>query len=237
MSERFYLPVSLETPAVELTGAEAHHLKDVLRLEVGDRVVLFDGRGTEAQARIASIGKRAVSLEVLDVRSVPAVAPPVALATAIPKGDRFRFLVEKAAELGVSRLVPLATERSVVHPRDFKLDKMRQTVIAATKQSGRAHLMQIDALLSWKDFLASIPPEHCLLVADPLGLPLPDAVLQAPRRPTIAVVGPEGGLTRDEIQAAVDAGALRVGLGDHVLRIETAAIALCTLLLLPRAAS
>ena len=234
MPERFYAPVSFDPPSVELSGPEARHLKDVLRLGVGREVMLFDGRGMEARAEIASVGKRTVALSILEVRAAASDdRQPVILATAVPKGDRFRFLVEKATELGVDVLVPLSTERSVVVPRDVKLDKMRHTVIAASKQCGRARLMEVDRLRTWKEFLDEDCEGRRILIAHPSGRAASSGLpaLDGPS-PTIAVIGPEGGLTRDEIDAAVAAGADVVSLGSNILRVETAAIVLCTLLLL-----
>src|SRR5690606_38633593 len=140
----FYLPESLDRPELTLTGSEAHHLSHVLRLGPGAIVTLFDGEGNEAVAEVISTGKRDVRLKQHSFANrFDPTDVSITLAVAPPKGDRFRWMVEKATELGVARLVPLLTTRTIVDPRESKLDKLRQTVIAACKQCGRSRLMEI----------------------------------------------------------------------------------------------
>jgi len=227
MVYRFYAPVPLDEPRVELTGAEAQHLLRVLRLKVGDDVALFDGGGHESQAEIAAVTRNSAELRLVsDWTSESAALPQVILATAVPKGDRFRWLVEKATELGVRRLVPLITERSVVDPGAGKLEKMQQTVIAACKQCGRNTLMEIAQPTDWEAFASSELAERTFFVAHPDGT----ASTQEPSvdengQCVVMAVGPEGGWTEAEIDLARQSGARLIGLGDHMLRIETAAVA------------
>jgi 16S rRNA (uracil1498-N3)-methyltransferase len=227
MADRFYTPHSFEGPTVELDGPEAHHLMHVLRKAVGQEVLLFDGRGTEATAKIVSLAKKTVELRVLSRTQSPEEAHvPVILGTAVPKGDRAGWLVEKVTELGVDRLVPLETARSIVHPGAGKLEKMRQTVIAACKQSGRSRLLQVDPTLTWNEFIAREFPERTVLVADPAGAPIEGAIKpNALDSAIVLAIGPEGGFTDEEITSAVEAGARLISLGPRILRIETAAVA------------
>ena len=156
------------------------------------------------------------------------------LATAVPKADRFRWLVEKTTELGVSRLIPLHTARSVTEPGATKLDKMRATVIEVCKQCGRNRLMAIDPLTDWPSFVATVAPTARLLVADPGGTAQASLCEAKPgQRPLILAIGPEGGLTDIEVIQAGDAGGRCISLGSRILRTETAAIALASLCLLP----
>ena len=213
---------------VVLDGPEARHLSSVLRLGPGDAVELYDGRGSWAVSEIIGSGRREIELAILESGQDPVVSgPELVMATAIPKGDRVRSLVEKLTELGVDRLVPLKTRHSVVHPRDGKLKKMQQSVIAACKQCGRNRLMRIEGLTEWCDLLAT---ENQTLVIAQRGAAIvgqPDAVLPGIATGSLVLcVGPEGGWSDDELIAAEVAGATRVGLGPHVLRIETAAVAL-----------
>src|SRR5262249_32829881 len=120
MSKRFYLPSISAEPTARLGGGEAHHLSRVLRLQPGDLVTLFDGQGSEAQARIDCIDGENVELSIQSRTTDDSPGRLVTLATAVPKGERFDWLVEKAVELGVHRLIPLVTERSVVKPGDGK---------------------------------------------------------------------------------------------------------------------
>ena len=233
MSRRFYLPSELNVAAVELAGSEAHHLLHVLRCQVGEKVCLFDGNGTEATARIAAVTKRTAELEIVATRSPEGPEhTQLILATAVPKGERFRWLVEKSTELGVNRLIPLQTSRHVVDPGSGKLEKMRQTVIAACKQCGRNRLMRIGEATPWSTFLENECRDQPVFVAHSDGQPSHEAV-----RPTgsatatsiVLAVGPEGGFTDAEIDEAVQLGATLVSLGPRILRIETAALAMATL--------
>jgi 16S rRNA (uracil1498-N3)-methyltransferase len=235
MSDRFYAPVSFDEPVLTLTGSEAHHMHNVLRLKQGQEVMLFDGAGTEATAEIVSTSKRSVELRILEKTSTPPGAKrSVILGTAVPKGDRFRWLVEKATELGVTRLVPLITERSVVEPGSGKLEKMKQTVIAACKQSGRNRLMAIDEPTDWNRFIDQESQSGLLFVAHPTGAkPATATSSDSEKQPIILAVGPEGGLTETEISTAVNAKAKLISLGPNILRIETAAVALAAIFSIP----
>lgn len=234
MADRFYAPISFDQPTVELAGSEAHHMQRVMRLKVGEQVILFDGNGIEATAEITTLSKRVVGLRILQKRTTPPLSQsPIILATAVPKGDRFRSLVEKVTELGVTRLIPLLTERSVVAPGSGKLDKVKQTMIAACKQSGRNTLMEIDEPIDWKEFLDQQSQAGSLFVAHPSG-ESPEKVIvdQTKDQPVILVIGPEGGFSDAEIEQATEAGAKLISLGANILRVETAAVALAALCVL-----
>jgi len=206
-----------------LDGPEAHHLSHVLRLSAGDTVELFNGRGRAAAAVVTTVSKRTTDLQITAVRNAPPLSPRIVLAVAVPKGERFDWLVEKAAELGVARLIPLLTVRGTVDPRDSKLDRLRQVVIAACKQSRNDWAMEIAAPIAWTELLARLLPDSTLLVADPAGQPL-SASESTTSAETIIAIGPEGGWTPDELAAGQKAGGRLVSLGPTILRIETAAI-------------
>ena len=226
MTERFYAESLIEGKLVELSPAESHHLAHVLRKKVGDEVQLFDGRGALATAEIKTVGRKTVQLSLLgDVQQHAKQGPEITLATAVPKGVRFRWLVEKATELGVSSLVPLVTQYSVVRPSEGKLEKMRQTVIAAAKQSQALHLMEIHPPQSWDEFLASRSSGQSLFVAHPGGQSLLQAAFQRGHMNSVIIsFGPEGGFTEAEIHEAEQVGGTSISLGEQILRIETAAI-------------
>ncbi|WP_010582979.1 16S rRNA (uracil(1498)-N(3))-methyltransferase [Schlesneria paludicola] len=234
MTHRFYCSDLSELGSVRLVETEAHHLVHVLRHDVGDQVELFDGRGLAAICRITAVRKRDADLEILTSRRDPVPLTLLTLATGVPKGDRFEWLIEKATELGVARVIPLTTTRSVVDPRDSKLDKLRQTVITACKQSGQNHLMEITPVVAWTEFLRDHDPAAELLIAHPrgadVGLVSEDA--KSSSRAIIAAIGPEGGFSDDEVQSAVTHGAKIIRLGPRILRIETAALALAAKILL-----
>ncbi|HEX5102258.1 MAG TPA: RsmE family RNA methyltransferase, partial [Pirellulaceae bacterium] len=132
MSERFYVEPPIDLPHVTLTGDEFRHLAAVMRARPGDEVTLFDGSGAEFAARIVHIGKREARLEIIERREVSRELPlELTLAVALPKGERQKWLVEKLTELGVTRLVPLVTERGVAQPTIGAVDRLRRSVIEA----------------------------------------------------------------------------------------------------------
>ena len=237
MPRRFFVPNLGASGPVRLSGEESRHLARVLRGEVGDIVFVFDGRGNEAMARIDSIGKDDVELSVLE-RYVAdsASAGQVQLAVAVPKGDRFAWLVEKATEVGVDRLIPLITRRSVVEPGAGKLDRMRRSIIEASKQCGRSRLMELADTTPFEQALAGRSPGAMVLIADPGGAPWLDflRIGADSQRDLLLIVGPEGGLTDEELATARSAGGRCVSLGPHILRIETAAILLAGMILCTR---
>jgi 16S rRNA (uracil1498-N3)-methyltransferase len=234
MTARYYAPQLSDTETYVLEGSEFHHLAHVMRAAPGDRIVLFDGRGEVAEAQIVALSKAGATLTILSHRHEDEAGPTVVLATAVPKSDRFRWLVEKATELGVNRLIPLQTARSVTEPGATKLDKMRAAVVEACKQSGRNWLMTVDPLTEWSTFLAAAPLLGRLLIADPGG-PVRASLceLKPSDRTLVLVIGPEGGFTDTELIQAVDAGGRCISLGSSILRTETAAISLAALCLLP----
>jgi 16S rRNA (uracil1498-N3)-methyltransferase len=229
MSERFFLAVAPRGPTASLVGDEARHLARVLRAKVGETVRVFDGSGTEWPARIDSIGRDRVDL----ILGEPFVQTETSgrsltLAVALPKGDRQKWMVEKLTELGVARLVPLVTSRGVAEATPAAIERLKRSVIEACKQCGRSTLLEIAEPRPLAACVAEKPPGSPGLVADPGGIPVADAVYSASAKQgadMIALVGPEGGFTDEEFAAAVEAGFTAVSLGRHVLRIETAAIA------------
>ena len=233
MPRRFYVPGGwVTTGSVELSTEESHHLVHVLRAEPGDQFELFDGRGRRALARVEAAVATAARLSIVEeIASEGAVShSPLWIATAVPKGDRFDWLVEKATELGVDRLIPLVTRRSVVEPRETKLERLRAVIVAACKQSGRARLMELAPLCPWRSLLTEVVPGTEACLAHPEGEPLAAAWSAGEaRRPRLVLVGPEGGFTPDELIEAQAAGAKIVRLGTTILRTETAVLAVAAL--------
>ncbi len=223
MEKRFYCATLPEHGNVLLDGPEAHHLAKVMRLPPGETVALFDGAGLVATAEIVTVGKRDVALTVRQSERTPLPSPRLVIATAVPKGDRFDWLVEKATELGVAQLIPLRTARGVVDPRETKLDRLRQVIIEACKQSRRAWKMELSPVMEFSELLRQPGP---ILIADPSGQPLTEVEQSTSSRTTTTMaIGPEGGWTDEELSSARTAGATIISLGESILRIETAAIA------------
>ncbi len=229
MPRRFFSSVDVSADHLELGGREAHHLQRVLRMQPGELVWLFDGRGQEVLAEISSIERDLVRLRVQERKQTStATTFPVTIATGVPKGDRFRWLIEKATELGVQRIVPLITQRSIVDPGQGKLDKLRQTIVEACKQCGRTHLMELTEPLAWRDCVSEEFPGRQVWIAHPGGEPVAWSEF-VPLQPSLFLIGPEGGFSDQEISEAVAAGARLLTLGPRILRIETAVAAIATL--------
>jgi 16S rRNA (uracil1498-N3)-methyltransferase len=222
MSERFHVNCPLAAGLVTLRGPEAHHLAVVCRVRRDDPVTLFNGDGLEYPGRVVEATKKDVTVEVLRAESPQRERPlELRVAAPLPKGDRAQFLVEKLTELGVTRFSVLSTARSVVSPREAKMEKLQRYVIEASKQCGRNVLMAIDPPRPWEEFLADESLPAVRLLAHPGGEGAIEAGVAA-----AAAVGPEGGFTDEEVALALAAGWRSVGLGLTVLRVETAALAL-----------
>ena len=231
--DRFFHPAGFARPDLSLDEAESHHAARVLRKQPGDPLELFDGRGQSALAEITRVKKDRVDVRVVELREpVVRFLPLIRLAVAPPKGDRFRWLVEKATELGVDQLTPLLTERTVVEPGAGKLDKLQAAVVAACKQSGRDWVMEVVENTPLAKCLGcdsvSAPP-RTVLIGDPHGELFQPEMLPIGSGEMLLLIGPEGGWTDTELEAATEAGAKRVRIADQVLRTETAAIQLAGL--------
>jgi 16S rRNA (uracil1498-N3)-methyltransferase len=229
MSERYFVDSPITSDRAVLTGAEAHHLLHVMRAARGSGVTLFDGTGWEFEAVVESAMRTEVDLSIVARQQVDREATTaLTLGVALPKGERQKWLVEKATELGVARLVPLVTERAVVQPGDNALQRLRRAVVEASKQCGRNRLMEIATPQPWNEFLAANNQVACRLVAHPSAKEPLSSYVQAS---IVAAVGPEGGFADDEIARAASQGWQSIGLGPRTLRVETAAIALAARLI------
>jgi 16S rRNA (uracil1498-N3)-methyltransferase len=206
---------------ISLDENEAHHLR-VRRAKDGDLVEVLDGAGLRGAGRLFQDGKR-WSVELHRVEREPAPAE-MTLAVAAGDRDRFAWMLEKAVELGVTRVVPLSTARTAGVAsglREAHLDRLRRLALQATKQCGTAWTLHLEDPLSFDYFLRR-PLEGAGWVADASGTSPPPAL---DRKPLTVVVGPEGGLTEAELSSLVSAGFRKIVLGAFTLRFETAAIA------------
>ena len=234
---RFYIPPeNWNLDNLQLGADESHQCLDVLRLKVGDRVVVFNGAGVEATAEIFAIGRDRVEMRHLQHAKSQPLACKITLAQAIPKGKNMELIVQKATELGVAAIVPLLSDRTVVQVDDGdsakKQQKWQAVAVEAAKQCGQNWLPTVEKPQSPKEFFHTNPRFDLLLIASLQ----PDArhlkqvlketkeMLGKPVSSALVLIGPEGDFTPAEISLAKGHGCLPITLGPIVLRTETAAI-------------
>ncbi|MCL6699292.1 16S rRNA (uracil(1498)-N(3))-methyltransferase [Sphingomonas sp. NSE70-1] len=220
---RLYVETPLEAGArVNLDAAQANYLGNVMRLKEGDRLLVFDGMSGEWLAEIAEAGKKRMTLSVTEPTRPQEAAPDLWLAFAPVKKGRVDWLVEKAVELGVARLLPVVTQRTIVDK--LNLDRMRAHIIEAAEQCGRTALADIDEPVRLDAFLKQRDTGRTLYFADETGGEQAAVTFKA--GPALILTGPEGGFTSEEAATIRSArNTTAVSLGPRILRAETAALA------------
>ncbi len=219
---------------VTLSGSAANHVMRVLRVRVGEELTLFNGSGGEFAARVEAFTGSTVTVLVGEERAVERESPlSLTLAQGVSRGERMDLVMQKATELGVTGLVPVLTERSVVRldaaQAERKLAHWRAITIAACEQSGRNRPPGVVLPVPLGDFLRSdLKSDTRLLLSPAAALRITD--VPRPAHSVTVLIGPEGGLTQEEQERAMASGFVGVRLGPRVLRTETAAIAALTLL-------
>jgi 16S rRNA (uracil1498-N3)-methyltransferase len=227
-------------------GSAANHITRVLRLRSGDALTVFDGSGGEFGARIEEFRKDSVVVTVEEHRPLDRESPlSLTLAQGISRGERMDWVIQKATEIGTSRIVPLFTKRSMVRldekQAERKLQHWRAIAIAACEQCGRNKLPELATPIDFFDVLPADSPGATRILLSPTGdlriedLPDIGRDVDPGVRPGISnritvLIGPEGGLEDVEQEAALAAGFKAVRLGPRVLRTETAAIAALTII-------
>ncbi len=228
---RFYTPHALAVGGhIELASSAAHHAANVLRMRVGDALILFDGGGGEYSAHLESVDKKRVVVSVDSHVDLERESPlAVTLVQAVSSRDRMDVTLQKAVELGVARIVPVMSQRSVVRlsgeRAEQRVQHWQQVVISACEQCGRNQVPQVEALSPLVTYLERPSSDVIRWMLSPSA----EHALRSLEKPQTEVqllVGPEGGLTAEEERAAGDAGFTSVRIGPRILRTETAAPAL-----------
>jgi 16S rRNA (uracil1498-N3)-methyltransferase len=210
-------PSMIDTGSVTITVGELYkQIVSVLKLHKGDYVRFFDGVGNESDCIIAHIGKEGIVCKVSNQRVQPR-GRDLTLAIGILKKDRMRWVLEKATELGVWNIIPMISERVIKRP-DTVPPRWRHIVKEAAEQSGRAWLPQIERVQTFQEIIQT----HQDLVVCDVNTQLP--ITECPSGQNTLVIGPEGGLTKEEVTVAESLGASIVSLGTHQLRADTAAV-------------
>jgi len=227
MVPRFYLDAPLRAGGVcALPEDSAHHAVHVLRLREGDEVTLFNGRGGEFAARIASMQRLKISIDLLQHRAVERESPlRVTLIQGVSSGERMDSTLRKAVELGVTEVQPVLATRSVARPKGERAEGRRshwqKVVVAACEQCGRNKVPEVQPLISVADYR---PGQGAKILLSPSSRP-PLSKLSFDESQFILAAGPEAGFTEEEEARLVDAGFVPASLGPRVLRTETAAVA------------
>ncbi|KQQ43669.1 16S rRNA (uracil(1498)-N(3))-methyltransferase [Nocardioides sp. Leaf307] len=220
---------------VALEGDEAHHAVAVRRMRVGERLVLTDGRGRTVVAAVTATAKRSLEAVVEEVADHPEPAPSVTVVQALPKGDRGELAVEVLTEVGVAGVVPWAAARSVAvwkgERAERSLARWRATAREAAKQARRPWHPQVAPLARTQDVCALVAAADLAVVLHEEATEALSALSVPVSGRLVVVVGPEGGLTEEEVAALVAAGARSVRLGAEVLRTSTAGLAAVAALL------
>lgn len=229
---RIYTPDQLVPGTrTELGEQAANHVARVLRMQPGQMLVLFNGDGRDYQAELAQVGKRQVSVSIGEARPAAPESPlRVTLGQVISRGDRMDYAIQKSVELGASAIVPLVSERCEVKLQgdreDKRLRRWQQVAISAAEQSGRARVTEISAVQDLENWVGSLQksPDSTRKLVLHHHSEQPLASLDRPDH-LILLIGPEGGLTDTEVEAARAAGFLPTAFGGRVMRTETAPVA------------
>lgn len=227
---RFFIDRLPEDGMLALEGENAHHAARVLRLRPGEAVTLCDGRGTDYDCVVSSVGRDAVICRVQD--SHPAVTEPkqrLTLFMALPKGDKMEWIVQKAVELGASEIVPYLSQNCVSRPdrTDKKVERWQKIATEAAKQCGRGVLPRVGSVIAVEQAIvrAAQSETALFLYENETQTGLRDALADGLGKDVSLLVGPEGGFAPEEAAAAKNAGLKSVSLGTRILRCETAPIA------------
>jgi 16S rRNA (uracil1498-N3)-methyltransferase len=222
--------VGISDPRCTLDRLESHHARKALRLSAGDPVELFDGQGTLAQATIERYDAARALCYITSIEHHPPITPSLTVASAVPKGSLADAMVTQLSQLGVDTYIPLQTDHSVAMPSAAKLERFAKSTTETAKQCRRLWLMHIDEpqtpAAAW-----SADAYDLMLITSPSSDPLPDLAdrLRASQR-VLVLVGPEGGWSPAELQAAAKSGCVSWSIAPNILRIETAATAVPAIL-------
>lgn len=234
-TRRFYAPPSqFDRSAVILDDDETRHLRDVLRLKVYDSANVFDGEGHEFECRIDAIEKRQASLTILKevTQASPESPLDLTIAAVLLKGDRLDLVVQKAVEIGVNRFIPMTSVRCDVKAADMskRAARWKRIAMEATKQCGRTRLMQIEDVIEFRELIDrtnDAPELRRIHFSERDGQSF-DAVAGATK--ILAFIGPEGGWDDAEIEKATAAGIISITFGGRILKADTAAISIASIL-------
>ncbi|MBM4348494.1 MAG: 16S rRNA (uracil(1498)-N(3))-methyltransferase [Deltaproteobacteria bacterium] len=235
---RFYVPVlHVEKDLLKISGQEARHIQRVLRLRTGDGIVVFDGSGREYEGVIVGEEPTAVVIKVRTIFSSKEESPiEIVLAQSLLKGEKMDYLIQKATELGVRKIIPFFSSRSVPRPDRAKTlerhQRLERIAVEASKQCGRGMITRIEPLCDYSEMLSLASRESLRIVLDEReGRRLKEVLRESKdQRRIFFVVGPEGGMSQEEIEKSKKTGFIPVFMGRRIMRAETASLCLLSIL-------
>lgn len=238
---RFFVPIeNVEGERIRITGDDVNHARNVLRMSVGEKVVVSCGQGVDYYCIIDYIRENQIDLRIEEEKAVVTELPvAITLFQALPKRDKMEFVIQKAVELGAAEIVPVQTRRCVVRldrgKAEKKLVRWRAIAEAAAKQSGRGVIPEISEVMSFAEALHYAGKMDTVLIPYELYEGMADSVETMQRAAggsSIGIfIGPEGGFERGEIEQAMERGAFPLSLGKRILRTETAGMAALSVLM------
>lgn len=228
---RFYAPPeNIKEKIIIKDQAEIHHIKDVLRMKIGEATVIFDGKGNEYNAKINSLSNHEAVLLIIDKREGGRNSfLQVCLACALPKKSKFEFIVEKATELGAERIIPLKTVRTIVDLKgeraERKVDRWQEIAINASKQSQRKTIPRIEKIHTLSQAMQEVKKYDLCLIPCLSGKrkKIEDLWMHFNGKSIMVLIGPEGDFTLKEVKLAIKSGCQPVTLGEQVLKVDSAA--------------
>lgn len=235
---RFFVPPkNIKVSDVTITGTDVKHLRQVLRLSVGDKIVVCDGKGNEYRVKINQIDKSEVKGIILERITSPINKSQVALFQGIPRGTKMDLIVRQVTELGISKIVPLVTERTVIRldkeRAEKKVSRWQRIALEAAKQSQRITVPEVTAIQSWSEALNELERFRLILVPweEEKERSIKQILSEAQEESIAIVIGPEGGFSTAEIRSLSNKGGRIVSLGKNILRTETAGLVALVLVL------
>ncbi len=218
-----------------IEGDTARQICKVLRLKEGDPITLLNGSGGVFEAVIAAVSPRAIKARIINTQhGVNEPTLRLVLASCLPKSDRIEHIVQKCTELGISEMIMVSSERTVVRLDDSgqakRLERLNKIAIEAAEQCGRSVVPKLSGVIEFDELIKSAPDYDLALVGweEEAAISLRDTLRENRNaRSALLIIGPEGGFTQSEVQSAIDAGVKSVSFGGRILRTDTAAVAGC----------
>ncbi|HXY61881.1 MAG TPA: 16S rRNA (uracil(1498)-N(3))-methyltransferase [Nitrospirota bacterium] len=234
---RFFIsPDHVAGPIVTVSGDDVRHIATVLRIKAGGELLLCDGQGTEYRVKILHIDKSSIKTEIVNIATREIRSPRITLGQGLPKSHKMDLIVQKVTELDVAEIVPLVTERTIVKVRDDvkRITRWQKICREAAMQSDRIDIPYVHGVQSFHEYLSSLVPHSSALNLLPweAGTKHIKYILRENGgvKKIVVLIGPEGGFSREEAELAAAKGFHLISLGPNILRTETAAIAVLSML-------